>query len=39
MLKSILSITILATALFAVAPSANAENKIGTLDMNAIFTQ
>ena len=39
MLKSILSITILATALFAVAPSANAQIKIGTLDMNAIFTQ
>ena len=39
MLKSILSLTILATALFAVAPSAKAENKIGTLDMNAIFTQ
>jgi Skp family chaperone for outer membrane proteins len=40
MLKSILSITILATALCAVAPSANAQNiKIGTLDMNAIFTQ
>jgi len=39
MLKSILSLTVLATALFAVSPSANAENKIGTLDMNAIFTQ
>ncbi len=39
MLKSILSATILATALFAVAPSANAQMKIGTLDMNAVFTQ
>ncbi|MBE2203637.1 MAG: OmpH family outer membrane protein [Chthoniobacterales bacterium] len=39
MLKSILSVTILATALFAVAPSASAQVKIGTLDMNAIFTQ
>ena len=39
MLKSILSLTILATALFAVAPSANAQIKIGTLDMSAIFTQ
>ena len=39
MLKSILSLTILATALFAAAPSANAQIKIGTLDMNAIFTQ
>ena len=39
MLKSILSLTILATALFAGAPSANAQIKIGTLDMNAIFTQ
>jgi outer membrane protein len=39
MLKSILSITVLATALFAVAPSANAQIKVGTLDMNAIFTQ
>jgi outer membrane protein len=39
MLKSILSLTILATAFLAVAPSANAQIKIGTLDMNAIFTQ
>jgi len=39
MLKSILSLTILATAFLAVAPSANAQMKIGTLDMNAIFTQ
>ncbi|MEI6278040.1 MAG: OmpH family outer membrane protein [Verrucomicrobiae bacterium] len=39
MLKSILSATILATALIAFVPSANAQGKIGTLDMNAIFTQ
>jgi outer membrane protein len=39
MLKSILSATIAATALLAFAPSANAQVKMGTLDMNAIFTQ
>lgn len=39
MLKSILSATLLATALVAFAPSANAQVKIGTLDMNAVFTQ
>ncbi|MFZ4773790.1 MAG: OmpH family outer membrane protein [Terrimicrobiaceae bacterium] len=39
MLKSILSIAVLATALLAAAPAANAQVKIGTLDMNAIFTQ
>lgn len=39
MLKSILSIAVLATALVAAAPSAQAQVKIGTLDMNAVFTQ
>jgi len=39
MLKSILSATILATAILAFVPSANAQGKLGTLDMNAIFTQ
>lgn len=39
MLKSILTLTILATALLAAAPSAKAQVKIGTLDMNTIFTQ
>ena len=39
MLKSILTAAILATALCALAPSANAQIKIGTLDMNAVFTQ
>lgn len=39
MLKSILSTAILATALCAFAPSANAQIKMGTLDMNAVFTQ
>jgi len=39
MLKSILTATILATALCAFAPSANAQVKIGTVDMNAVFTQ
>jgi len=39
MLKSLLTAAILGTAVFAFAPSANAQMKIGTLDMNAIFTQ
>jgi len=39
MIKSILSTAILATALCALAPSANAQIKVGTLDMNAVFTQ
>jgi outer membrane protein len=39
MLKSILTTAILATALCALAPSANAQIKMGTLDMNAVFTQ
>ena len=39
MLKSILSAAILATALVAFAPSANAQIKVGTLDMSAVFTQ
>ncbi len=39
MLKSILSATVLAAALGAFVPSANAQVKIGTLDMNAVFSQ
>ena len=39
MIKSILTTAILATALCALAPSANAQIKVGTLDMNAVFTQ
>ncbi len=39
MLKSILSAALVATALVSVAPSAQAQVKIGTLDMNAVFTQ
>jgi len=39
MLKSILSIAIVATALCAAAPSANAQIKIGVIDMNTVFTQ
>jgi outer membrane protein len=39
MLKSLLTAAVLATAAFAFTPSANAQMKIGTLDMNAIFTQ
>jgi len=39
MLKSILSAALVAAALVAIAPSAQAQVKIGTLDMNAIFTQ
>jgi len=39
MLKSILSVAILAAAFTAFVPSANAQVKMGTLDMNAIFTQ
>jgi Skp family chaperone for outer membrane proteins len=39
MLKSLLTAAILGTAVFAFAPSAHAQMKIGILDMNAIFTQ
>ena len=39
MLKSILSTAIIAAALVAFAPSANAQIKVGTLDMSAVFTQ
>jgi len=39
MLKSILSAALVAAALVSVAPSAQAQVKIGTLDMNAVFTQ
>ncbi|MEI6034125.1 MAG: OmpH family outer membrane protein [Verrucomicrobiae bacterium] len=39
MLKSTLSATILAVSLVTFAPSANAQVKIATLDMNTIFTQ
>jgi Skp family chaperone for outer membrane proteins len=39
MLKSLLTAAILGTAVFAFTPSANAQMKIGILDMNAIFTQ
>lgn len=39
MLKSILSIAVVATALCATMPSANAQIKMGVVDMNAIFTQ
>lgn len=39
MLKSILSAALVAAALVTVAPSAQAQVKIGTLDMNAVFTQ
>jgi len=39
MLKPILSIAIAATALCAFAPSANAQIKVGVIDMNAVFTQ
>ena len=39
MLKSILSIAIVATALCAAAPSANAQIKVGVIDMNIVFTQ
>lgn len=39
MLKPTLPIIILVTAICAIAPSAHAQLKMGTLDMNAIFTQ
>lgn len=39
MLKSLLSATLIASAAFALAPSARADMKIGILDMNAVFTQ
>lgn len=39
MLKSILSAALVAAAAVAIVPSAQAQVKIGTLDMNAIFTQ
>jgi outer membrane protein len=39
MLKHILSIAVVATALCAAAPSANAQIKVGVVDMNAVFTQ
>lgn len=39
MLKSLLTAAVLGTAAFAFTPSANAQMKVGTLDMNAIFTQ
>lgn len=39
MLKSLLTAAILGTAAFAFMPSAHAQMKIGTLDMNAVFTQ
>jgi len=38
MLKHLLTLSI-ATAAFAIVPSASAQMKIGTLDMNSIFTQ
>ena len=39
MLKPLVTATVLAAALFAVAPSAHAQMKIGTLDMSSVFTQ
>lgn len=39
MLKSLLSTAILATITFGFAASAHAEMKVGTLDMNNVFTQ
>ena len=39
MLKSLLTAAAIATAAFAFTPSANAQMKIGILDMNSIFTQ
>ena len=39
MLKSLLSAAILTTAVLAFTPSANAQMKVGILDMNAVFTQ
>lgn len=39
MLKSIISSTLIAAALCATVPTANAQMKVGTLDMNSVFTQ
>jgi Skp family chaperone for outer membrane proteins len=39
MLKSLLTAAVLAAAAFAFTPAAHAQMKIGTLDMNAVFTQ
>jgi Skp family chaperone for outer membrane proteins len=39
MLKSLLTATLIASAAFALTPSASADMKIGILDMNAVFTQ
>ena len=39
MLKSLLSASVLASAAFVFTPSAHADLKVGTLDMNAIFTE
>lgn len=39
MLKSLLSTAILATITLGFAASAHAEMKVGTLDMNNVFTQ
>jgi Skp family chaperone for outer membrane proteins len=39
MLKSLLTATLIASAAFALTPSARADMKIGILDMNAVFTQ
>jgi len=39
MLKSLLSASVLASVAFAFTPSAHADLKVGTLDMNAIFTE
>ena len=39
MLKSLLTASVIATAAFVFTPSANAQMKIGILDMNSIFTQ
>jgi outer membrane protein len=39
MFKPLLSAAILTTAVLAFAPSANAQMKVGILDMNAVFTQ
>lgn len=39
MLKSVLSIAAVAAALCAFAPTANAQLKVGVVDMNSVFTQ
>jgi outer membrane protein len=39
MLKSLLTVALLTTAVLAFTPSANAQMKVGILDMNAVFTQ